>query len=211
MVSGAKMVLATDLDGTFLGGTQADRARLYDWLRANAGDVALFFVTGRDPGAIAEICAPGFVPAPVFVIGDVGTTIATFDGATVRPIPLLEDEIATTWGDRAEALEAVMAREATRSTGIGSGIAIPHGKCGAVTELIMAIGIAREPIDFDSIDDKPVQIIVLLISPPDQTGPHIQALARISRIMLDEEFKQKLSSAQTAEQAFELLSTKEHE
>ncbi len=109
MVSGAKMVLATDLDGTFLGGTQADRARLYDWLRANAGDVALFFVTGRDPGAIAEICAPGFVPAPVFVIGDVGTTIATFDGATVRPIPLLEDEIATTWGDRAEALRAAIA------------------------------------------------------------------------------------------------------
>ncbi len=114
-------------------------------------------------------------------------------------------------GDRAEALEAVMAREATRSTGIGSGIAIPHGKCGAVTELIMAIGIAREPIDFDSIDDKPVQIIVLLISPPDQTGPHIQALARISRLLLDAPFKAQLEKAGSPEEVFSLISGKESE
>ncbi len=113
--------------------------------------------------------------------------------------------------DRAEALEAVMAREATRSTGIGSGIAIPHGKCGAVKELIMAIGIAAEAIDFESIDDKPVQIIVLLISPPDQTGPHIQALARISRLLLDAPFKTQLENAASPEEVFSLISGKESE
>jgi len=108
-------------------------------------------------------------------------------------------------------LDAVMLREQTRSTGIGSGIAIPHGKCAGVKELVMALGITAEPIEFDSIDEKPVSIIVLLVSPMDRTGPHIQALARISRLMLDENFKTKLQNAASAEEAYELLSTKENE
>jgi fructose-specific phosphotransferase system IIA component len=111
--------------------------------------------------------------------------------------------------DRNIALEAVLVREQTRSTGIGSGIAIPHGKCKAVKELVMAIGIADEPIDFASVDGKPVKIILLLVSPVDQTGPHIQALARISRLMLDEQFTEGLEKAVSADQVYELLSSKE--
>jgi fructose-specific phosphotransferase system IIA component len=106
-------------------------------------------------------------------------------------------------------LEAVFARERTRSTGIGSGIAIPHGKCSAVRELVMALGIAREPLDFDSVDRKPVSIVILLVSPVDQTGPHIQALARISRLMLDGEFKKALESAPSAQAAYDLMSERE--
>lgn len=113
--------------------------------------------------------------------------------------------------DKKTALDAVIAREQTRSTGIGSGIAIPHGKCNAVKELVMAIGIAHEAIDFASVDGKPVSIVILLVSPADQTGPHIQALARISRLMLDEEFRQSLETATSAEQVYELLSNKEKE
>lgn len=113
--------------------------------------------------------------------------------------------------DRGEAFEAVMAREQTRSTGIGSGIAIPHGKCTAAKELVMAIGIASDPIEFESIDNKPVSIVILLVSPPDQTGPHIQALARISRLMLDEQFKGQLEKATSPEDVYELVSTKETE
>jgi fructose-specific phosphotransferase system IIA component len=109
------------------------------------------------------------------------------------------------------ALEAVMEREQTRSTGIGSGIAIPHGKCAAVEELVMAVGIAAEPIEFASIDNKPVNIIVLLISPLDKTGPHIQALARISRLLLDEQFKAKLEKASSPEEVYQLISAKENE
>ena len=112
--------------------------------------------------------------------------------------------------DRNIVLATVLAREQTRSTGIGSGIAIPHGKCKAVKELVMAIGIAHEPIDFASVDGKPVTIILLLVSPTDQTGPHIQALARISRLMLDEQFKQGLEKAASPEQVYELLSNKEN-
>ncbi|OHB63768.1 MAG: hypothetical protein A2Y77_16700 [Planctomycetes bacterium RBG_13_62_9] len=113
--------------------------------------------------------------------------------------------------DRQNALDAVFARERTRSTGIGSGIAIPHGKCTAVQELVMALGIARPPIDFDSVDGKPVTIVILLVSPLDKTGPHIQALARISRLMLDNEFKSRLEAAPSAQAAYQLLSERESE
>lgn len=113
--------------------------------------------------------------------------------------------------DKKVASEAVFNREKTRSTGIGSGIAIPHGKCKAVKELVMAMGLTAEPVDFDSVDDKPVRILILLISPLDQTGPHIQALARISRLMLDEPFKQMLEQASTPEQLYSLLARKEAE
>ena len=109
------------------------------------------------------------------------------------------------------ALQAVLAREQTRSTGIGSGIAIPHGKCNAVKELVMAIGIANPPIDFGSVDGKPVGIVILLISPLDQTGPHIQALAKISRLMLDEHFRNNLQKAGSAKEVCELFADKENE
>ncbi|MBN2513977.1 MAG: PTS sugar transporter subunit IIA [Sedimentisphaerales bacterium] len=113
--------------------------------------------------------------------------------------------------DANAALEAVMEREQTRSTGIGSGIAIPHGKCTAVKELVMAVGIAAQPVDFASIDNKPVNIVVMLISPPDKTGPHIQALARISRLLLDDQFKAKLEKVTSPEEAYQLISAKETE
>jgi mannitol/fructose-specific phosphotransferase system IIA component (Ntr-type) len=114
-------------------------------------------------------------------------------------------------GNRQVAADAVFAREKTRSTGIGSGIAIPHGKCNAVTELVMALGVTKEPIEFESIDGKPVSIVILLVSPPDQTGPHIQALARISRLMLDGSFRSALEQAPSAEAAYKLISDRENE
>ena len=111
--------------------------------------------------------------------------------------------------DKQTVLDAVFARERTRSTGIGSGIAIPHGKCSCVRELVMALGVASDPIDFDSVDKKPVSLVILLVSPNDQTGPHIQALARISRLMLDEDFKTALEKAQSAKEAYDLVGERE--
>ena len=109
------------------------------------------------------------------------------------------------FSDRDAALDAVLTRERTRSTGTGAGIAIPHGKCNAVKEIIMAIGIAHEPIEFDSVDGKPVSILFLLVSPIDQTGPHIQALAGISKLMLNEDFKQKLEQAVSPDEVYGVL------
>ena len=112
--------------------------------------------------------------------------------------------------DRNEVLEAVLTRERTQSTGTGAGIAIPHGKCNAVKELVMAIGIAHEPIEYNSIDGKPVTILILLVSPADQTGPHIQALATISRLMLNEEFRQQLEKVTSADEVYGLLNNQEN-
>jgi len=113
--------------------------------------------------------------------------------------------------DKEVVLDAVFTRERTRSTGIGSGIAIPHGKCKAVKELVMALGIANDGIDFASVDGKPVTIVILLVSPADKTGPHIQALARISRLMLDEQFRESLEKAGSSDELYELLNSKENE
>ena len=113
--------------------------------------------------------------------------------------------------DRDVALDAVLTRERIQSTGTGAGIAIPHGKCNAVKEVVMAIGIAREPVEFESVDGQPVKILFLLVSPADQTGPHIQALAAISRLMVNEQFRHKLEQADCADDVYELLGTPEGE
>ncbi len=113
--------------------------------------------------------------------------------------------------DRDVALNAVLTRERIQSTGTGAGFAIPHGKCNAVKEVVMAIGIAREPIEFESVDGQPVKILFLLVSPADQTGPHIQALAAISKLMINEQFRHKLEQADCADDVYTLLSTPESE
>lgn len=108
--------------------------------------------------------------------------------------------------DKKTVLDAVLQREDARSTGIGSGIAIPHGKSMAVRELTMALGITSKPIEFGSVDGKGVKLVILLLSPTDQTGPHIQALAKISRLMLDNGFKENLERSSSAEDAYNLIS-----
>ena len=113
-------------------------------------------------------------------------------------------------GDPKKVLEAVLDREATRTTGIGNGLAIPHGKCPGVSSLVMAIGKAATPIDFQAIDGRPVTLIWLLASPPDQTGPHIHALARISRLMTIERFRQALVAAQTPQQLYDAIVQQEN-
>ena len=113
--------------------------------------------------------------------------------------------------DAKKVLDAVLEREATRTTGIGNGLAIPHGKCAGVDHLVVAIGKPESPIDFESIDGRPVNLIVLLASPPDQTGPHIQALARISRLMNVDAFRQAMRSATTAQQIYDAVVKQEND
>jgi len=111
--------------------------------------------------------------------------------------------------DAKAVLDAVLERETTRTTGIGNGLAIPHGKCGGTTQLVMAIGKLATPIDFQAIDGRPVSLIWLLSSPPDKTGPHIHALARISRLMTIDKFRQTLNSAKTAKEMFDAIAQQE--
>ncbi|MBN1341364.1 MAG: PTS sugar transporter subunit IIA [Phycisphaerae bacterium] len=110
-----------------------------------------------------------------------------------------------TLSDRDVMLRAVLEREQTRTTGIGHGLAVPHGKAHGCNHLVMAVGKPAEPIDFQSIDKQPVQVVVLLASPPDQTGPHIQALARISRLMTMEKFRTAMFKAGSAEELYGII------
>ncbi len=103
------MVLATDLDGTFLGGSTQAREALYSWVEGNRDRIALVFVTGRDPGFIAELCADNAVPAPDFVIGDVGTTIARFEQGRLDPIAVLEAPIVRRWHGKPELVRTRLA------------------------------------------------------------------------------------------------------
>jgi fructose-specific phosphotransferase system IIA component len=107
--------------------------------------------------------------------------------------------------DAKKVLDAVLERESTRTTGIGNGLAIPHGKCTGTKDLVMAVGRAGTPIDFHAIDGRPVTLIWLLASPPDKTGPHIHALARISRLMQIEKFRQQMLTAESAQQIYDAI------
>ncbi len=107
--------------------------------------------------------------------------------------------------DRDRVLNAVLDREATRATAVGHGLAVPHGKCSGSPKLVMAIGRPAEPIDFGGKDGEPCNLIVLVCSPPDQTGPHIQALARIARLILIEKFRTAIQQAKSSEDIYEII------
>jgi fructose-specific phosphotransferase system IIA component len=111
--------------------------------------------------------------------------------------------------DRGKVLDAVLQREEIMSTGIGHGIAIPHGKSEFVTELGGVLGIKPQGVDFDALDGKPTYIFFLLVSPMDVSGPHIKALARISRLLKGEEFRQRLIHAVDRSNAIEILEAEE--
>ncbi len=93
---------------------------------------------------------------------------------------------------------AVLEREKLLSTGIGSGIAIPHGRTNQVASLILTAGVAPVPIDFDALDGKPVSLFFLLLGPESTAGAHVRALGRISRIVRHEAVRDELTRAQSA-------------
>ena len=118
----------------------------------------------------------------------------------VKALPLV-----TKRSVRDEILKAVMEREEVMSTGIGRGVAIPHAKTDRVDGLMVAVGIAKEPIPFDAIDDKPCRIFFLVVSDPGATSPHVRVLSHISRILNDPAHKEALEQAATAEEVIAAL------
>ncbi len=106
-------------------------------------------------------------------------------------------------------LEAVLEREKVMSTGVGQGIAIPHGKTESVTGVVAALGISPDDIDFQAIDEQPVHIVFLLLAPPYETGLHLKALSRVSRLLSKEEFREKLLQASNAEEAMRFIQEEE--
>lgn len=112
-------------------------------------------------------------------------------------------------GDKKSILKALIERESLGSTGIGQGIAIPHGKTERVKELVAVLGISAKGVNFDALDGEQVYIMFLLVAPKDTAGPHLKALAQISRLLRDSYFCELLRRCRTPEEAYELIRREE--
>jgi len=97
--------------------------------------------------------------------------------------------------DQQTLVETLSSREELGSTGIGQGVGIPHGKSDSVKDLVAAFGRSVPGVDFDSLDGEPVHLFFLLVAPNASAGPHLKALARISRLLKDKYFREALKSA----------------
>lgn len=102
---------------------------------------------------------------------------------------------------RAATVAAVLDRESVLSTGIGRGVAVPHGRTPAVPRLMGAFGTVPSGLPFDAVDGEPCRIFFLLVSPPESAGPHVRALAQVARVLNQETTKRALAAARTPEEA----------
>ena len=107
------------------------------------------------------------------------------------------------------AYEALLERESKGSTGLEEGIAIPHAKTDTVESLTLAMGIAPEGIDFQALDGKPSKLFFMLLAPPDQSGPHIEALSEIARLTRSKTFCSILLRSGNPEEAVELFTAED--
>jgi len=111
--------------------------------------------------------------------------------------------------DKERVREAIFDREKIMSTGVGNGFAIPHGKTDAVSDIVAAFAVTEEPIDYQSLDEKPVRLVFLLVGKDNMVGPHIKLLSRISRLMNKEEFRKRLIELNTPQEILETFKKEE--
>ncbi|HET6764807.1 MAG TPA: PTS sugar transporter subunit IIA, partial [Longimicrobiaceae bacterium] len=98
-------------------------------------------------------------------------------------------------GDADEVLRAVQAREAVLSTGVGSGVGMPHGRSDQVQRLCMAAGVSAAPVDFDALDGQPCRLFFLLVGPESAAGDHVKALSRLARLVRRDDVRAALAEA----------------
>jgi mannitol/fructose-specific phosphotransferase system IIA component (Ntr-type) len=111
--------------------------------------------------------------------------------------------------DAESILSSVRDREMVLSTGIGGGVAIPHGKTPSVDQLVLVAGVSPQPIDFDALDGKPVQLFFLLVGPESASGAHVKALSRISRLLRREQLRADLMAAKSPEEFLRIVRASE--
>lgn len=111
--------------------------------------------------------------------------------------------------DKEKVRSAILERERIMSTGVGNGFAIPHGKTDAVSEIVAAFAVTEEEIDYDSLDEKPVRLVFLLVGKDNLVGPHIKLLSRISRLMNKEGFRKRLLLVSSPKEIIDLFRQEE--
>jgi len=131
----------------------------------------------------------------------------TRDGAIRELAQALADAGSIPEGGFQRAVEAVMVREAQATTGIGDGVAFPHARVAGITKPVGAIGRSEEGIDFDSLDTRPVHVVVLLLSNPEDANEHLEAMEAVFKHIRREAFRRQLRSDQTRQEIAGLLLT----
>lgn len=111
--------------------------------------------------------------------------------------------------DSAAVVDVLLDREKLGSTGIGEGIAIPHGKMASLERLIVSFGRSTRGVDFEALDGKPAYLFFLLMAPENSAGQHLKALAKISRMLKDETFRQSLMKAESKTDLYTLIREKD--
>jgi mannitol/fructose-specific phosphotransferase system IIA component (Ntr-type) len=145
---------------------------------------------------LADLLSPDRVKIPLEstdkfgVIGELCAHLAAVSG-----VPEDEDEIR----------EAILDREAVLSTGIGGGVAIPHGKSETVDDLILVAGTTKNAIDFDALDARPVRLVLMLVGPESAAGLHVKILSRISRVLRSRNLRNSLVAAASAREFLSIL------
>jgi len=138
---------------------------------------------------------------------DKGSVIAELRSRTKREV--LEELAAPVARlakvDPAAMVDVLLERERLGSTGIGGAIGIPHGKLKALDRPIIGLGLSRRGVDFESLDGEPTRIFFLLMTPENSAGLHLKMLARVSRILKNELFKERLLQAKTADEVYAIL------
>ena len=113
--------------------------------------------------------------------------------------------------NQGELVKVLMERERLGSTGIGGGIGIPHGKMKDLDSLVLGFGLSRKGVDFESLDGKPTHIFFLLVTPENSMGLHLKVLARISRILKIDPFKDRLLNAANGDEILEIIKEEDEE
>jgi PTS system nitrogen regulatory IIA component len=149
---------------------------------------------GRRDVLLTELLAPDRVMVPLQVT-DRQAAIAALSRMLAGVAGASPDEV----------LGAVMERESVQSTGIGFGVAIPHGRCGAVRELTMVAGVSAQPVPFDAIDGQPVRLFFLIVGPESSAGLHVKILSRIARLVRPDTVRQQLLEATTADAFYNII------
>ncbi len=137
----------------------------------------------------------------------IGVTATTKEDALKELVDILAQ--VEDIGDPKGILKALLERENLGSTGIGQGIAIPHGKTDKVARLVAVLGISKTGVNFDALDGEPVYIFFLLVAPKATAGPHLKALAQISRLLRDTYFCELIRKCKTEEEVFNLIKNEE--
>ncbi len=111
--------------------------------------------------------------------------------------------------DKEKVRECIYEREKILSTGVGKGFAVPHGKTDAVTDILLAFAITKEPLDYEALDNQPVRLVMLMVGKDSLVSSHIKLLSRISRLMNNDDFRENLLNAKTKEEVLEIFRKEE--